>query len=255
MTDTLRTDPAARGTLTARLAGEAAEVRAAQALRHRRFIDARGLPPRPDGLDADAHDPHCRHLLVEDADRRLLATARLRVFADGRGLSGSYAAATHDLARLARFPSPLLELGRFCVREGAPEAVALRAAWGLLVSIVEAEGVRLLFGCSSFVGADPTPHRPAFALLGRDHLAPDAWSPGRGAAESLDLAAIEAPPDRLAALRAMPPLLRSYLAMGAWVGRHAVIDRSLDTIHVLTAVEIARVPPARVRALKALGPG
>ena len=50
----------------------------------------------------------------------------------------------------------------------------------------------------------------------------------------------------------MPPLLRTYLAMGGWVGRHAVLDRGLGTIHVLTAVETARIPPARARALRAL---
>ncbi len=210
------------------------------------------MPPRPGGLDADRHDALCRHLLVEDAGGALLAAARLRLFPDGRGIGDSYAAATHDLWRLARFPAPLLELGRLCLRPGAPEAAALRAAWGLLAQVADAEGVGLLFGCSSFEGADLAPHRPALALLGRDHLAPEPWAPGRGAAETVDLAALEPSADRLAGLRATPPLLRSYLAMGGWVGRHAVIDRDLDTVQVFTAVEAARVPPARARALRAL---
>jgi putative hemolysin len=173
------------------------------------------------------------------------------VVPDGRGIRDSYAAATHDLSRLARFPAPLLELGRVCVRPGAPEA-AMRAAWGLLTRIADQAGVRLLFGCASFEGADPAPHLPALALLGRDHLAPPAWAPGRGAPETVDLTALDPLRDRPAALRAMPPLLRSYLAMGGWVGRHAAIDRALDTVQVLTAVETARVPPARARALRAL---
>ncbi len=189
---------------------------------------------------------------MEDATGALLAVARFQVFPDGRRIGDGYAARTHDLARLARFPAPLLELGRVCVRPGAPEAAALRAAWGLLARVAEGAGVRLLFGCSSFEGADPAPHRAALALLGRDHLAPAPWAPGRAAPETVDLAALGPPPDRLAGLRAMPPLLRSYLALGGWVGRHAVIDRALDTVQVLTAVEVARVPPARARALRAL---
>ncbi len=51
--------------------------------------------------------------------------------------------------------------------------------------------------------------------------------------------------------RPMPPLLRTYLAMGGWVSDHAVIDRALHTLHVLTVVEIAKIPPARAKALRA----
>lgn len=239
--------------MTARLSRDAGDLRAAQGLRHLCFVERRGLPPRPGRLDADAHDAACRHLIVEDA-AGLLATARLRVFPDGRGLGESPAAAGHDLRRLGRYPDPLMEVGRLCVRPGGPEASALRAAWGCLARAVDAEGVRLLFGCVSFDGADPGPHRPALALLGREHLGPPAWMPGPGAPEAVDLAGLPPPPDRLAALRAVPPLLRSYLALGGWVGRFAAIDRDLDTLHVLTAVEVALIPPARARALRALGP-
>jgi hypothetical protein len=40
--------------------------------------------------------------------------------------------------------------------------------------------------------------------------------------------------------------------LGGWVSDHAVIDPDLDTLHVFTAVEVARIPPARARALRAL---
>jgi phytoene dehydrogenase-like protein len=53
------------------------------------------------------------------------------------------------------------------------------------------------------------------------------------------------------ALRQMPPLLRSYLAMGGWVSDHAVVDRDLGTLHVCTGVEIAAIPPSRARLLRA----
>ena len=50
----------------------------------------------------------------------------------------------------------------------------------------------------------------------------------------------------------MPALLRSYLAMGGWVGDCLVIDRSLDRMHVFTCLPVAAVPVARARALQAL---
>jgi L-ornithine Nalpha-acyltransferase len=50
----------------------------------------------------------------------------------------------------------------------------------------------------------------------------------------------------------VPPLLRTYLLMGGWVSDHAVYDRQMRTMHVFTAVEIAAIPPARVRLLRAV---
>jgi putative hemolysin len=49
----------------------------------------------------------------------------------------------------------------------------------------------------------------------------------------------------------MPPLLRSYLAMGGWVSDHAVVDTDLGTLHVFTGLEIRRVPQARALTLRA----
>ena len=50
----------------------------------------------------------------------------------------------------------------------------------------------------------------------------------------------------------MPPLLRSYLAMGGRVSDHAVIDRQLNTLHVFTGLETAAIPEARKRLLRAV---
>ena len=120
-------------------------------------------------------------------------------------------------------------------------------------AIVDAEAIGLLFGCSSFEGADWPAHAPALALL-RNHLAPAQWMPGPKAAEIFDFASQlrETPVDLRAAMQSLPPLLRTYLAMAGWVSDHAVLDRALDTLHVFTAVEIAKIPPARARALRAI---
>ena len=49
----------------------------------------------------------------------------------------------------------------------------------------------------------------------------------------------------------MPALLRTYLGMGGWVSDHAVIDRTLNTLHVFTGVEISAIPKSRARLLRA----
>ena len=78
-------------------------------------------------------------------------------------------------------------------------------------------------------------------------------APRRRAPETIDLPPRHA--DTRAAMRGLPPLLRSYLALGAWVSDHAVIDRDLNTLHVLVALDVARIPAARARSLHALAAG
>jgi len=231
-----------RGRYGARWAGTAGDLAMALDLRRQCF---RAAPGRASD-DSDRFDPISRHLLISDAAGRMVACCRV-LSLNGPQIGHSYAAQFYDLTMLAAFPGPLLELGRFCLHPAVHDPDILRLAWAMLTRLVDAEGITLLFGCSSFAGTDPTPHLPALALLLR-HLAPSQWAPVEKGAETVDLTRLAAKPDP----RQMPPLLQTYLAMGAWVSDHAVIDRDLGTLHVFTGLEIAAIPPARARALRAL---
>jgi len=230
----------------ARFAGSDGDVARAQALRTRRFR------PGAEAADGDEYDDRAAHVLVEDAATgRLVCCFRLLRFADGSEIARSYSAQFYGLGRLARYPRPMLELGRFCVAEGVTDPAVLRLAWAALGEHVETHGVELVFGCSSFAGVEAADYADAFALLKDRHLAPRRWLPRVKApavfrfARALRLRT----PDLKAAMRGMPPLLRSYLAMGGWVSDHAVVDRDLDTLHVFTGLEVGAVPAARRRAL------
>ena len=171
------------------------------------------------------------------------------ILPDGTALPASYTASAYDLSPLAGYARPVMEVGRFCAVAGVTSDV-LRLAWGALAGLVDAERVGLLIGCSSFAGADPARHAAALALLGQHHRGPAALIPGVRAAQVVPLAGPV--PDRRAALAGLPPLLRSYLGLGGWVGDHAVIDTVMDTVHVFTALSVDAVPAARARALRAL---
>ena len=225
-----------------RRAAGAADMSAALALRAERFRG--GAAP-----DGDRFDARCVHVLIEDGDG-LAATFRALPLEGGAGIAASYSAQHYDLAALGAYGAPAVELGRFCVRAGAPDADLLRLAWGALGRIVEGRGAGLIFGCSSFDGTDPGVHAEAFALLAARHLAPRRWAPARRAAEWLRLPVRAVDPR--AAMRGMPPLLRSYLGLGGWVSDHAVVDRDLGRMHVFTALEVAAIPARRLRALRSL---
>jgi putative hemolysin len=235
-------------TYRARLASDPVEVGRSLALRARVF---RG---DPSALDGDPFDARCRHLVVEHkATGAVVASCRLLGIETGSEIGASYSAQFYALDGLAELPGRMLEVGRFCVAPEARGPDVLRLAWGALTRIVEAEGVELLFGCSSFAGTEPEAYLDAFALLGARHVAPLRWLPRVKAPDVFRFGARPRPkPDAKRAFKAMPPLLRTYLAMGGWVSDHAVIDRDLGTLHVFTGLEVGQVPERRQRALRAL---
>ncbi len=242
-----------KGRYLARLAQTPGDIARAQELRFRSFKGQRGTFGN-DARDADAFDSTCDHMLIEDTNNGdLVCCYRLQAFAAGESLNSGYAAQAYGLDALHKFPGPKLELGRFCMDSDLPDPDVLRVAWGAMARIVDAQSVTLLFGCSSFVGSDWHNHAAALTAL-CNHLAPMPWNPSEKADEIFAYSKLlhHQTVDPRLALQNTPPLLRTYLGMGGWVSDHAVIDRALDTLHVFTAVEIAKIPAARARALRAI---
>ena len=241
-----------RSRYLARFAETPEDLMAAQRLRYLAFIDGTAAVARPDGRDADAFDQVCRHVLIENRRTGDLAAAfRMLPLEDGREIDASYAAQYYELSGLSGFPGRMVEMGRFCVAPGLADPDVLRVAWAAMTAFVDQEGVDLLFGCSSFQGTEADKYLDAFAMLKERHLAPKPWLPKVKAPDVFRFARrLRRKPDARRAMRTMPPLLRSYLAMGGWVSDHAVVDRDLGTLHVFTGLEIAAIPSARVRALR-----
>ena len=229
------------GRYLARLAISTADVMACQSLRHRCFFGT-------DGQDADPFDRAWSHMMVEDgAGGPLVCTFRLRESVSVEIING-YAGQFYDLEKLSKTDGPHIEIGRFCTDPATPDPHILRVAWGALTGIVDRCTATVLFGCTSFEGVDPLPYAGVIQKLAHQHLGPQELMPAQSAIETVMLDDVLGGAEK----RPMPPLLRTYLAMGGWVSDHAVIDRALHTLHVLTVVEIAKIPPARAKALRAL---
>ncbi len=238
-----------RGRYQARMAAGPEDVEAAQRLRHRAF---RGR--ESDGIDGDAFDPICTHVLIEEtASGRLVCCFRLLRLDSGSEIGRSYSAQFYNLSNLEAYDGTMVEMGRFCIDPDCMDADILRVAWGAMTAYVDRHRVDLLFGCSSFKGTEEAVYMDAFALLKERHLAPKRWLPRVKAPSVFRFAArlrLRKPNLKLA-MKGMPPLLRTYLAMGGWVSDHAVVDRDLNTLHVFTGLEIKAVPAARKRLLRA----
>jgi putative hemolysin len=234
-----------KGRYRARLATTDQDIRAAQALRHLCFHGQ-------EGLDADAFDALCDHVLIEEArSDRLVCTFRFLPLTDGAQITRSYAAQYYELSALSTFAGPMVEMGRFCIHPQINDPDILRVAWGAMTRFVDENGIEMLFGCSSFHGTDADEYLDSFAMLKERHLAPRRWLPQVKAPQVFRFAQkLRRKPDAKKAMLRMPPLLRTYLLMGGWVSDHAVVDPQMNTLHVFTGLEINAIPPARKRLLR-----
>lgn len=227
-------------------AATAADIEAAQRLRGICFGTA-------GGLDQDAFDAACTHILIHEASTdRLVCCFRVMPLT-GPDIGRSYSAQFYELSALETFEGRMVEMGRFCIHPDVHDPDVLRAAWGAMTSYVDEAGVDMLFGCSSFSGTEASHYLDAFAMLKARHLAPKRWLPRVKAPDVFRFAArLRRKPDAKKAMLRMPPLLRTYLMMGGWVSDHAVVDRQMNTLHVFTGLEIDAIPPARKRLLRAV---
>jgi L-ornithine Nalpha-acyltransferase len=190
-------------------------------------------------------------MVSDQADRTLLATARLRVLANAADFATCYTAQSYDLAALALAYPRALELGRLCLAaQAGAQPDVLRLMLAGITHLGQQGGAAVFLGCASFHAANAALHGPALGWLARHHLGPEALRPRLRAANTCALSdwSDQAASDG----RGVPALLRMYLGLGGWVSDRAVIDPDLDTLHVLVAVPVDRIPAARLRALGAL---
>jgi len=226
----------------ARFASSQKDILAAQTLRYQCFNLSNKFE-----LDVDDFDTVCQHVLIENLEtEKLICCYRILKFDNGENISSSYSSKFYDLKTLESYTEPMIEIGRFCIDSEANDPSVVLTAWAALAQIVDQNQTELLFGCSSFEGIEKEKYLDSFALLRDRYMAPDHWRPKIKAAQvfcySKDLIYKV---DRKKALSNMPPLLKTYLAMGAWVSDHAVVDLNMKTLHLFTGVEISKIPKSR----------
>lgn len=237
------------GALHVRLAEGSADIRAAQRLRYQVFCEEMGARPGGGarfGLDEDHYDDLCDHLLVAErdgADERIVGTYRLLRQDVAERHHGFYSAGEYDLAPLTGMgEGQLLELGRSCVAADHRNAATVTLLWRGIASYLDAHAIGAMFGCASFAGTDPDGHAAALSYLAHHHQAPEAI---RVCALPQHHVAMERLPfgtyDLRAAQRALPPLIKGYLRVGAMIGDGAFIDRQFNTVDVFILMPVETI--------------
>jgi putative hemolysin len=253
------------GDLEVRLAQMRNDILQAQRLRYQVFYEEMSATPSVIAsmrrLDQDPYDAVCDHLLVVDraigADgldtwsrrRRPNVVGTYRVLRQevARGHLGFYTQSEYDIAPLVAVKSPryrFMELGRSCVLKPYRNRRTVELLWHGLWTYIREHKVDVMIGCASFEGTEPAAHAMALSFLHHHALAPPGWR--CRAHEHLYQPMDLLPKGKVevkAALKAMPPLIKGYLRLGAFVGDGAVIDRQFGTTDVLIILPVENIDP------------
>ncbi|GGW22836.1 GNAT family N-acetyltransferase [Streptomyces xantholiticus] len=234
------------------LARDQEEVRAAQRLRHQVFAGEMGARldgPEP-GLDTDAFDAYCDHLLVREADTGdVVGTYRLLPPERARIAGRLYSESEFDLTRLGPIRDDLVEVGRSCVHPLHRNGAVIALTWAGLARYMTRTGHNWLAGCCSVPLTDGgTLAAATWDTVRTKNLAPEEywvtphrlWNAGTVT--------------RSADYTELPPLLRGYLRLGAWVCGAPAHDPDFNVADLYVLLSLRRTNPRYLRHFLSLAP-
>lgn len=248
------------GDLQIRLAKNSRDVRRAQRLRYQVFYEEMAAIPNARSRflrrDIDAYDAICDHLLVVDTSRMdirpgrkprpmVVGTYRL-LRQDQIGQSGFYSQAEFDIAPLlARHPGKrFMELGRSCVLGEYRTKKTVELLWHGIWAYVRHHRIDVMFGCASLEGTEPAKLAQCLGLLHHHARAEPEWQASAHGWNHVAMDNMQASQiNEKAALKALPPLLKGYLRIGARFGDGAVVDRQFGTTDVLVVLPVCKIDP------------
>ena len=245
------------GSLEISLATKARHVRLAQKLRYQVFYDEMSAARHPAAAfwrrDVDHFDSICDHLVVFDRDARraypgrepvAVGTYRLLRQDVAERHGGFYTAGEYGVGELLARHRGLrfLELGRSCVLAPYRDRRTVELLWHGIWTYVRRHRIDAMIGCASFDGINADKLALPLAFLHHHAQAPADWrvralAPRYVEMNRLPKKAISA----AAAMRALPPLIRGYLRLGAFVGEGAVVDRKFGTTDVFVALPVSAI--------------
>jgi putative hemolysin len=245
------------GDFEVRLARTPAEIDAAQALRYRVFYEEMTAHPSPEVAaerrDFDEFDKVCDHLLVLDRRRGegpegIVGTYRLIRREAAQRAGRFYSASEYDIGKMIDYPGEVLELGRSCIAKDARNTATMQMLWRGIALYAYHYDIKVMFGCASTPGTDPSQHAQALSYLYQNHLAPPEIRVRARPERYVDMNILPSDSfDKRKAMARVSPLIKGYLRLGGFVGDGAVIDSEFDSTDVFIIVKTELVTEKYIR--------
>jgi putative hemolysin len=156
-----------------------------------------------------------------------------------------YSDSEFDLSGLAELRDQLVETGRSCVHPDHRNGAVINLMWAGIARYLHLRGHRWLAGCASVPVADGGDAVACvWAVAQAKHLAPQRLRVTPRMPYPLHPAPTT---DRATLLAAVPPLLRGYLRLGAWVGGEPAHDPDFGVADFFVLVSLDRVDARYLR--------
>lgn len=231
-----------------KLAETEEELRAAQGLRYRVFVEELGgdgpLVDHGARLEQDKFDPFFDHLILLDDTKKSTVVGVYRLLRDDQAVRAGqfYSEDEYDLSVLKASGRRLMELGRSCLDAEYRGGAAMFHLWQGLARYVTDHNIEILFGVASFHGTDAAELAEPLSMLHHNHLAPEALRVRAMASNFQDMNLISKDKlNRTAAMKQVPALIKAYLRLGGHVGEGAFVDHAFNTTDVCLVMDTKRM--------------
>ncbi len=233
------------------------EIIAAQELRYKVFYEEFGAKPSPamaaEKRDFDDYDQYADHLIVVDTSRdidhgQIVGTYRLFRRDKMPPDLPFYTSHEFDITPLLTSGAKLLELGRSCVLPEYRTKYVMQRLWQGIADYLSTHHIDMMFGCASLQGTSPQALAEQLAYLGYYHEAPHNLCPVANPDGTKDLVW----PDKASLnvrkiFSELPPLIKGYLRVGAYIGKGAYIDHDFNSIDVCIVLPTHKVTSKYLR--------
>lgn len=213
-------------------------------LRYRVFAEEMGatLHSGGSGIDRDEWDDLCDHLMIrDDSTGEVVGTYRLLPPERAAQAGRMYSDGEFDLSAIAPLRPEVVEVGRSCVDPDHRKGSVVALLWAGIAKYLLSTGHQYLAGCASLPLDDGGANAAAvWAKLRRDALAPPEYRVTPHHPWPVD----EVQP---AARATIPPLVRGYLRLGAWVCGEPAWDQDFNVADVFVLLPLARADQRYVK--------
>ena len=234
-----------------KLAETKSELKQAQALRYSVFYKEKKAKPtftkKIIKLDYDKIDKYADHLIVLDkknTKNKIVGTYRLIRGDVAKLFGGYYSSSEFNLVNITNNykDKNILELGRSCVHQDYRNGSIMNLLWKAIAEYVKLYDIKILLGCASFSGIEPTKYSDELSYLRKNFCLPEHLS-----VESFDKNIYpvyklkENNSNQLRIFAKLPPLLKGYLRIGGKVSHNFYVDHNFNTIDLCVVVNTSDI--------------
>lgn len=228
----------AQPSLIVELAHTQKDIEASQRLRYQIFAEEQGaqLSGAEQKLDKDFFDPYCHHLVVKERETgNIVGSTRILTDLGAKSAGSFYSQHEFDLSGLLPLKGNVIEIGRTCIHKDYRKGAGIAMLWLGLAQFMQIHRIDYMFGCASVSMQDGGQQVRNIIdyVKKKGLLAPEEYAVTPTAPVPQYFRNNEK--------TTLPPLLRTYLKLGAWVVGEPCLDLDFNCADFFILLDVDKL--------------